>query len=143
MEAVATLDSWAGRLPEVSVTVKPPWPLSPLWPLSMPQTRDKLVPGSPLFDYSTAQAKRNQSSKKSTGRPCASTFIATTWPEAGRASSSAAGRFSLDVVTNRMFRSSPPKHGMVGHCAGTASAAICSPEGEKRSTWPPSNMADQ
>ncbi|HSN42339.1 MAG TPA: TRAP transporter substrate-binding protein DctP [Burkholderiales bacterium] len=43
--SLATLDSWAGRIPEVSVTVMP------LWPLSMQETRDKLVPGNPLFDW--------------------------------------------------------------------------------------------
>jgi TRAP-type C4-dicarboxylate transport system substrate-binding protein len=43
--SLATLDSWAGRIPEVSVTVMP------LWPLSMQETRDKLVPGSALFEW--------------------------------------------------------------------------------------------
>lgn len=43
--SLATLDSWAGRIPEVSVTV------TPLWPLSMQETRDRLVPGNALFDW--------------------------------------------------------------------------------------------
>lgn len=43
--SLATLDSWAGRIPDVSVTVMP------LWPLSMKDTRDKLVPGNPIFDW--------------------------------------------------------------------------------------------
>jgi TRAP-type C4-dicarboxylate transport system substrate-binding protein len=43
--SLATLDSWAGRIPEVSVTV------TPLWPLTMQETRDTLVPGSPLFEW--------------------------------------------------------------------------------------------
>jgi len=43
--SLATLDSWAGRDPEVSVTV------TPMWPLSMQETRDTLVPGNALFDY--------------------------------------------------------------------------------------------
>jgi TRAP-type transport system periplasmic protein len=43
--SLATLDSWAGRIPEVSVTV------TPLWPLSMQETRDTMVPGNPLFDW--------------------------------------------------------------------------------------------
>lgn len=43
--SLATLDSWAGRIPEVSVTV------TPLWPLTMQETRATMVPGSPLFDW--------------------------------------------------------------------------------------------
>jgi TRAP-type C4-dicarboxylate transport system substrate-binding protein len=43
--SLATLDSWAGRIPEVSVTV------TPLWTLSMQDTRDKLVPGNPVFEW--------------------------------------------------------------------------------------------
>lgn len=43
--SLATLDSWAGRIPDVSVTVMP------LWPYSMQETRDKLVPGNPVFDW--------------------------------------------------------------------------------------------
>ena len=43
--SLATLDSWAGRIPDVSVTVMP------LWPFSMPETREKLVPGNAVFDW--------------------------------------------------------------------------------------------
>ncbi len=43
--SLATLDSWAGRVPEVSVTT------TPFWPLSMKDTREKMVPGDPLFEY--------------------------------------------------------------------------------------------
>ncbi len=43
--SLATLDSWAGRVPEVSVTTLP------FWPLSMKDTREKMVPGNPLFDW--------------------------------------------------------------------------------------------
>lgn len=43
--SLATLDSWAGRIPEVSVTTMP------LWTLSMQDTRERLVPGNPLFEW--------------------------------------------------------------------------------------------
>lgn len=43
--SLATLDSWAGRIEDVSVTVMP------LWPYSMQETRDKLVPGNPVFEW--------------------------------------------------------------------------------------------
>ncbi len=51
--SLATLDSWAGRIPDVSVTVMP------LWPLSMQQTRDKLVPGSDLFEWFDGQFQKS------------------------------------------------------------------------------------
>ncbi len=43
--SLTTLDSWAGRIPEVSIAA------SPLWTLTMDQSAHDLVPGKPLFDY--------------------------------------------------------------------------------------------
>lgn len=43
--ALATFDSWAGRIPDVSATTMP------FWPLSMKDTREKLVPGNPIFEW--------------------------------------------------------------------------------------------
>lgn len=43
--SLTTTEGWAGRIPDMSVTA------SPLWNLTMDETRDQLVPGKPLFDY--------------------------------------------------------------------------------------------
>ena len=43
--SLTTLDSWSGRIPEISILA------SPLWTWSMTTSRDNLVPGKPVFDY--------------------------------------------------------------------------------------------
>jgi len=43
--SLTTTEGWAGRAPDMSVTA------SPLWDLTMQETRDKMVPGKPLFDF--------------------------------------------------------------------------------------------
>lgn len=50
--ALATLDSWAGRIPDVSVTT------TPLWPYSMKDTREKLVPGTPIYGWFDAALQK-------------------------------------------------------------------------------------
>ena len=52
--SLTTFDSWAGRIPEVSIVA------SPLWTLTMDQSAEDLKPGKPLFDYfDTLLAKQN------------------------------------------------------------------------------------
>lgn len=43
--SLTTLDSWAGRIPQVSITA------SPLWTLTMEDSQKELMPGRPLFVY--------------------------------------------------------------------------------------------
>jgi len=43
--ALTTTEGWAGRVPDMSVTA------SPLWNLTMEETREQLIPGKPLFDF--------------------------------------------------------------------------------------------
>jgi hypothetical protein len=56
-----------------------------------------------------------QSLKKFTGKPGVSTRVAKTHPDAGKAAISASLRPCAEVVMIRVRKSSPPKHGMVGH----------------------------
>ncbi|MEW5708182.1 MAG: TRAP transporter substrate-binding protein DctP [Pseudomonadota bacterium] len=51
--ALTTLDSWAGRIPDVSVTAMP------FWPFSMEETRAQLVPGNPVFDWFDQAFQKN------------------------------------------------------------------------------------
>lgn len=51
--SLTTLDTWSGRIPEVSVTV------SPLWPYTMQEARDNLLPGKPVFEYFNDRLKEN------------------------------------------------------------------------------------
>ena len=51
--SLTTLDTWSGRIPEVSATV------SPLWPFSMQMARDELLPGKPVFDYYNKRLQEN------------------------------------------------------------------------------------
>jgi len=51
--SLTTLDTWSGRIPEVSVTV------SPLWPDTMQEARDNLLPGKPVFEYFNDRLKEN------------------------------------------------------------------------------------
>ena len=51
--SLTTLDTWSGRIPEVSATV------SPLWPFSMQMARDDLLPGKPIFDYYNKRLQEN------------------------------------------------------------------------------------
>lgn len=51
--ALTTLDSWAGRIPDVSVTAMP------FWPLFMQETRERLVPGNPIFDWFDREFQKN------------------------------------------------------------------------------------
>lgn len=52
--SLTTLDSWTGRIPEVSIAA------SPLWTLTMDQAQKDLKPGKQLFDYFDALlAKQN------------------------------------------------------------------------------------
>lgn len=43
--SLTTLDSWAGRIPQVSIAA------SPLWTLTMEESQKALMPGQPLFAY--------------------------------------------------------------------------------------------
>jgi TRAP-type C4-dicarboxylate transport system substrate-binding protein len=43
--SLTTLDSWAGRIPQVSIAA------SPLWTLTMEESQKALAPGQPLFVY--------------------------------------------------------------------------------------------
>lgn len=51
--SLSTLDTWAGRIPEISILA------SPLWDKSMEWTRDNLKPGKPIFDYFNNKMKAN------------------------------------------------------------------------------------
>jgi TRAP-type transport system periplasmic protein len=51
--SLTTLDTWSGRIPEVSATV------SPLWPFTMEGARDALLPGKPVFDYYNKRLQEN------------------------------------------------------------------------------------
>ena len=51
--SLTTLDTWSGRIPEVSVTV------SPLWPYTMQKAREKFLPGEPIFEYFNDKLKAN------------------------------------------------------------------------------------
>lgn len=51
--SLTTLDTWSGRIPEVSVTV------SPLWPYTMQKARDNFLPGNPIFEYFNDKLKEN------------------------------------------------------------------------------------
>lgn len=51
--SLTTLDTWSGRIPEVSATV------SPLWPFTMKMARDDLLPGKPVFDYYNKRLQKN------------------------------------------------------------------------------------
>lgn len=47
--SLTTMDTWSGRIPEVSILT------TPLWNKSMQWTRDNLKPGNPIFDYYNAK----------------------------------------------------------------------------------------
>ncbi|AUN95598.1 TRAP transporter substrate-binding protein [Pseudazoarcus pumilus] len=47
--SLTTMDTWSGRVPEVSILT------TPLWNKSMQWTRDNLKPGDPIFDYFDAK----------------------------------------------------------------------------------------
>jgi TRAP-type C4-dicarboxylate transport system substrate-binding protein len=51
--SLTTLDTWSGRIPEVSATV------SPLWPYSMQMARDDFLPGKPIFEYYNKRLQEN------------------------------------------------------------------------------------
>jgi TRAP-type C4-dicarboxylate transport system substrate-binding protein len=51
--SLTTLDTWSGRIPEVSITV------SPLWPYTMEMARDSFLPGQPIFEYFNDKLKEN------------------------------------------------------------------------------------
>lgn len=51
--ALTTLDTWSGRIPDVSVTT------SPLWPYTIEMARNALLPGKPVFEYFNDQLKEN------------------------------------------------------------------------------------
>lgn len=51
--SLTTLDTWSGRIPEVSITV------SPLWPYTMQMARDGFLPGEPIFEYFNDRLKEN------------------------------------------------------------------------------------
>lgn len=51
--SLTTLDTWSGRIPEVSVTV------SPLWPYTMKMARDDFLPGTPIFEYFNKRLQEN------------------------------------------------------------------------------------
>lgn len=51
--SLTTLDTWSGRIPEVSVTT------GPLWPVTMKQARTALLPGTPLFQYFDGKLREN------------------------------------------------------------------------------------
>lgn len=52
--SLTTLDSWAGRIPQVSIAA------SPLWTLTMEDSQKALAPGQPLFVYfDKLMAKQN------------------------------------------------------------------------------------
>lgn len=51
--SLTTLDTWSGRIPEVSVTV------SPLWPYTQQMARDLFFPGHPVFEYFNDKLKQN------------------------------------------------------------------------------------
>ena len=51
--ALTTLDTWSGRIPDVSVTT------SPLWPYTIEKARDALLPGKPVFEYFNDKLKEN------------------------------------------------------------------------------------
>ncbi len=51
--SLTTLDTWSGRIPEVSATV------SPLWPYSMQMARDDFLPGKPIFEYYNKRLQQN------------------------------------------------------------------------------------
>lgn len=51
--SLTTLDTWSGRIPEMSITV------SPLWTYTMRMARDKLLPGGPVFEYFNGRLKEN------------------------------------------------------------------------------------
>ena len=53
--------------------------------------------------------------KKRTGKPGVWTRMAKTQPELGKAFSSASLLPCAEVVMKSVFKSSPPKQGMVGH----------------------------
>jgi len=47
--SLTTMDTWSGRVPEVSILT------TPLWNKSMEWTRDNLKPGNPVFEYFDAK----------------------------------------------------------------------------------------
>lgn len=47
--SLTTMDTWSGRVPEVSILT------TPLWDKSMQWTRDNLKPGHPVFEYYNAK----------------------------------------------------------------------------------------
>ncbi|MBA4743335.1 MAG: TRAP transporter substrate-binding protein DctP [Azoarcus sp.] len=47
--SLTTMDTWSGRIPEVSILT------TPLWNKAMQWTRDNLKPGNPIFDYYNAK----------------------------------------------------------------------------------------
>jgi TRAP-type transport system periplasmic protein len=51
--SLTTLDTWSGRIPEVSATV------SPLWPYTMSMARDDFLPGKPIFEYYNKRLQEN------------------------------------------------------------------------------------
>jgi TRAP-type C4-dicarboxylate transport system substrate-binding protein len=51
--SLTTLDTWSGRIPEMSITV------SPLWSFTMKKARQDLLPGSPVFEYFNGRLKEN------------------------------------------------------------------------------------
>lgn len=51
--SLSTLDTWSGRIPEVSITV------SPLWPYTMQMARDNFLPGEPIFEHFNDRLKEN------------------------------------------------------------------------------------
>ena len=50
--SLTTMDTWSGRIPEVSIRT------TPLWNKSMEWTRDNLTPGNPVFEYFDAKFRQ-------------------------------------------------------------------------------------
>lgn len=51
--SLTTMDNWTGRQPAVGITS------TPLWTLSMAETKAELLPGKPLFEYFNSALKKN------------------------------------------------------------------------------------
>lgn len=76
--SLTTLDTWSGRIAEVSATV------SPLWPYTMEMAQDALLPGQPVFDYFNEKLQENGAvliALFDIGSPVLSTRMAIETPE--------------------------------------------------------------
>ena len=77
--SLTTLDTWSGRVADVSILT------TPLWDKSMEWTRDNLKPGNPIFDYFDARLREQGAvilAMFDIGPPVVSTNFEVTGPDA-------------------------------------------------------------